>query len=61
MNSAILAGFVRHIVTGIAGLLIAKGIISEDMGGQIAELSAGVAMFIGGLIWSAKAPEKKQP
>ena len=48
-------GIIRHILTFAGGWVVAQGIISEA---ELVEV-IGAIMTLVGLVWSAKAPEKK--
>ena len=48
-------GIIRHILTFAGGWVVAQGIISEA---ELVEV-IGALMTLVGLVWSAKAPEKK--
>ena len=56
VNREQLLGVVRHIVTFVGGILVAKGKL--DIGSV--ETLAGVVSTIAGLVLSFVAPEKKQ-
>ena len=48
-------GVLRHILTFGGGFLVAKGWIPEGMVEEV----VGAVMTLLGLVWSIKAPEKK--
>lgn len=48
MNKEQILGLVRHVLTGVGGIVIANGLISE---GTAVELT-GILMSIIGFIWS---------
>lgn len=48
MNSEQIKGFIRHTLTLVGGILVAKGIVDEA---TIAE-GVGVAMTVIGYVWS---------
>lgn len=55
MNKEQILGFVRHVLTFGGGYLVAKGVIPESLLGE----AVGAIMTLVGVVWSAKAPEKK--
>lgn len=61
MNTQI-AGLIRHILTLIGGVLVAFGVLNDDMVGQLTEAAVSIAggvLVIIAFIKSWKAPEKK--
>ena len=50
-------GLIRHLLTAVGGYLVAKGWIDES---TVSEL-VGAVLTIIGTVWSARAPEKKDP
>lgn len=48
MNTDIILGIVRHVLTGLGGALVAKGVIGATM----LEPTVGAVMTIIGVLWS---------
>lgn len=48
MNKDQVLGLVRHVLTFVGGIIIAKGLVDE---GQVTELIGGV-MTLAGTVWS---------
>lgn len=55
MNMDIILGLVRHVLTAVGGILVAKGFIDETTLTQV----VGAVITIGGAVWSVLA--KKAP
>ena len=51
MNKEQVLGLLRHVLTFVGGILIAKGLVDE---GQVTELAGGL-MTIVGTVWSIVA------
>lgn len=48
----IVAGQVRHVLTGIGAVLTAKGALDPGVTGQFVEIFSGFAMYLIGAGWS---------
>lgn len=55
MNKDMVLGIIRHVITGLGSIAVAKGVIDDSM------LTTGVAAVVTlvGLVWSAI--DKKKP
>ena len=63
MRNPQLLGIIRHIMTLIGGFLVAVGVLTEDLVGQVTEAViaiVGAVLTLIGLVASWKAPEKKK-
>ena len=54
----LLAGAARHVMTAVAGVLIAQGAITTDQQAQFVTIASGIAVWAAGYAWSAW--QKKQ-
>jgi hypothetical protein len=54
MNSEVLGGIVRHILTALGGILVTKGYVEA---GQV-ELIVGAVATLAGVAWSIFAKKK---
>lgn len=52
MAQPIIAGQLRHFLTGIAGVLVTKGAIQSDQQGAFIDIAMGVAAYLVGAAWS---------
>lgn len=52
MDTAILAGVVRHVLTTLGGMLVAKGYIGADAAAALVDWGVGGALLLGGIAWS---------
>jgi uncharacterized membrane protein YeaQ/YmgE (transglycosylase-associated protein family) len=55
MNQDQVFGIIRHVLTGIGGALVAKGVIDEGMALE----ATGIIMSIVGFVWSYIVKQKK--
>lgn len=55
MNKTQILGLVRHILTGVGGYLVGRGIIDQS---TMLEVVGGVVALVG-VVWSFVSPEKK--
>lgn len=53
MAKPIIAGQVRHALTGVAGVLVAKGALQSDQSGAFVTISLGLATYVAGALWSS--------
>lgn len=55
MNTAMILGLVRHLLTFGGGWVVAQGWVDEATMTE----AVGAVMTLAGIVWSAMAPEKK--
>jgi hypothetical protein len=49
---SVIAGQARHILTGVAGTLIAHGALQSDQQNSFIQIGSGLAMYVVGAGWS---------
>lgn len=54
MNKDIVSSLVRHFITGVGSILVAKGYLDGEMVNQL----AGAIATIGGLAWAVISKKK---
>jgi hypothetical protein len=48
----VIAGQIRHVLTGVAGTLVAHGALQADQSTSFTQIGAGMAMYLVGAGWS---------
>lgn len=52
MAQPIIAGQLRHVLTGLAGALVTKGALQSDQQGAFITIGLGIASYAAGAAWS---------
>lgn len=57
MNKEVILGILRHVLTFVGGILIARGVLDESTSGEI----IGALITLTGALWSVFSKKKPTP